>query len=553
MKTRMAAILIADVVGYSTMMEADESGTARRLSAARKVIDAEIVKTEGRLFKSMGDSVLVEFASPINAVQCAVGVRAGLALATRDGESPLRMRFGLHLADVLIESDDLLGEGVNLAARIQQAADADAIDVSGALFEQIRRNSPFAFEDRGEQTLRNIVQPVRVYRLRGEMERYVYQVAPTHAAPVQAKRPHSLAVLPIEWSDEDQRYLAEGITEELILELGRFKQLFLISRSATRVLSGASHDPRVVGERFGVRYVLGGTIRRLGSQIRLGLSLSETETGMVVWTDRLNESLKSLIGRLEDVVSRVASTVLGRIEENDISAARRAKPESMTAYDFYLRGLACHRLGGVVDGNLLEAIHWFDRAIEADREFGRPLGMWVCARSGLPDFDLDDGERRLRRALELDPNDPEPNRIMGSMMMIRGKFDASRNYHEKAMALSPSDAYIKGRSAAFYNFAGEPQTALKLLDEAAILDPFLHIWCVEERVAALYNLGQFREAIDAALRLTLADPKIASLPRGVPRRAWGVGRGEGGRRRGDRQCARPDDGVRRNPRDLSRA
>ncbi len=504
MKRRIAAISVADIVGYSALMEADEEGTARRLAGWRELIDAEVARCDGRVFKAMGDAVLVEFPSPINAVRCAVNIRSGLALAKQAGEHPLRMRFGLHLADVMIENEDLIGDGVNLAARIQQAADPDAIDISASLFEQIRRNSPFSFDDRGEQTFRNIAESVRIYRLRGEMGRHVYQVAPTQPAPIRAKRPYSLAIMPIETGsdDEDRRYLADGITEELILELSRFKKLFVISRSATSAIGASDRDPQVAGVRFGVRYVLAGALRQLGSEIRLSLSLSETETGGVVWSDRLKDSLQGLVDRLDGVVSRVASTVLGRIEESDIAAARRAKPESMTAFDFHLRGLAHHRLGGVVDENLRQAIYWFGRAIDADGEFERPRAMWVCARSGLPDFDWDDGERRVQHALELDPNDPEANRVMGSILMHSGKFDASRRFHEKAMALSPSDAYIKGRSAAFYNFAGEPERALQLLDQAEELDPFLHVWCVEERVAALYSLGRFREAIEAAARLT---------------------------------------------------
>jgi adenylate cyclase len=504
MKRRIAAILVADVVGYSGLMEADEDGTARRLAACRNLIDAEIAKSDGRLFKAMGDAVLVEFASPINAVRCAVDIRTSLALAGQGDERPFRMRFGLHLADVLVENDDLIGDGVNLAARIQQASEPDAIDISATLFEQIRRNSPFAFDDRGEQSFRNIVQPVRIYRLRGEINRHVYQIAPTQQTPIQTKRPYSLTVTPIEVAsgNEDQRYLAEGIAEELIFELGRFKKLFVTSRSATHALAATAYDPQTVGDRFGVRYVLAGTIRQFGSQIRLSLSLSETENGGVVWSDRLNESFENLLDRLDELVSRIASTVLGRIEETDIAAARRLKPESMTAYEFHLRGLEFHRLGGVVDENLREATRWFERAIAADANFARPRAMWVCASSALPEFDEDDGERRVQRALELDPNDPEANRVMGSILMHRGAFDASREYHEKAMALSPSDAYIKARSAAFYNFSGEPERALQLLDEAGELDPFLHVWCVEERVAVLYNLGRFREATEAALRLT---------------------------------------------------
>jgi class 3 adenylate cyclase len=502
MKRRIAAILVADIVGYSSLMESDEDGTAERLARCRALIDAEIAKRDGRLFKAMGDAVLVEFASPINAVRCAANIRAALTLAGQDEARPLRMRFGLHLADVLVEGEDLIGDGVNLAARIQQAADPDAIDVSGALFEQIRRNSPFSFDDRGEQSFRNISEPVRVFRVRGEIERHVYQNAPTQPTPRQVKRPQSIAVMPIEaGADEDRKYLAEGLTEELIFELGRFKKLFVTSRSATRALA-ADLDPQAVGERLGVRYVLSGTIRQLGKQIRLGLSLTETDSGGVVWSDRLNESIEGLVDRLDELVSRIASTVLGRIEENDIAAARRLKPDSMTAYEFHLRGLEYHRLGGVLDDNLREATAWFERAMQADPNFSRPRAMWVCARSGLPEFDMEDGERRTQRALELDPNDPEANRIMGSILMQRGDFDAARKFHEKAMELSPSDAYVKGRSAAFYNFSGEPERALQLLDAAAELDPFLHVWCIEERVAVLYHLGRYREAIEAALQLT---------------------------------------------------
>jgi adenylate cyclase len=502
---RMAAILVADIVGYSALMEADEEGTARRLADCRNRIAAEIAKYDGRLFKAMGDAVLVEFASPINGLRCAVDIRSALFLTNQGDNPPFRMRFGLHVADVLVDNDDLIGDGINLAARIQQAADADAIDISGALFEQIRRNSPFAFDDRGDQAFRNISEPVRVYRLRGEINRHVYQIAPTQQPrPVQAKRPYSLAVMPIEAAagSEDKRYLADGITEELIFELGRFNKLFVVSRTATRAVAEAAYSPQTVGERLGVRHVLTGAVRQFGAQFRLSLSLSETETGGVVWSDRVTENFENLVNQLDRLTSRIASTVLGRIEESDIATARRLKPESMTAYEFHLRGLEYHRLGGVVDENLREATRWFERAIEADANFARPRAMWVCASSGLPEFDETDGERRTQRALELDPNDPEANRVMGSILMHRGAFDASRKYHEKAMALSPSDAYIKGRSAAFFNFAGEPERALKLLDEAAELDPFLHVWCVEERVAVLYNLGRLREAIEAALQLT---------------------------------------------------
>jgi adenylate cyclase len=499
MKRRLVAILVADVAGYSSLMEADEEGTAARMAACRAIADAEITKADGRLFKAMGDALLAEFASPMNAVRCAVGIRNALALAEHGQDQPLTMRFGLHLADVLVEGDDLIGDGVNLAARIQQAAEPGAIDLSGALFEQIRRTSPYAFDERGEQRFRNIAEPVQIYRLRGEIRRHVYQIAHTQNAPSLAKRPYSLAVMPFEVpaGDEDRHFLAEGIAEELIFELGRFRKLFVTSRSATRALEGTQADPQSVGGRLGVRYVLNGAIRQLGSSVRLSLTLTETETGTVVWSDRLTQPFDALVDKLDKLVSQIASTVLGRIEDSDIAAARRLKAESMTAYEFYLRGLEHHRLGGVTDENVRHAMEWFKRAIEADPNFARPHAMLTCAWSNLSDFNLVEGIRHVERALELDPNEPEAHRIMGSIKMGANDFDASRHHHEKAMALSPSDAYIKARSAAFYTFAGEPERALKLLDEAEELDPFLPGWCVEERVAALYVLGRYDEAAAA--------------------------------------------------------
>lgn len=228
----------------------------------------------------------------------------------------------------------------------------------------------------------------------------------------------------------------------------------------------------------------------------MSLSLAETDKGQIVWSHRIEQPFEALLDTVDDVVAQIAATVIGRVEEADIVEARRKRPESMSAYECHLRGLEFHRLGGVTDDNLREAIKWFDRAIEADVNFGRPYAMKVCAISGLPGFDSEEGERTMHRALELDPNDPEANRIMGSVQMAKGDFQAARRYHEKAMELSPNDAYIKGRSAAFYIFFGMPERALELLDEAEALDPYLPVWCAEERGVAFYVQGRYREAVE---------------------------------------------------------
>ena len=503
MKRRLTTILVGDVVGYSSLMEADEEGTAERMSACRAIAEAEISKAEGRLFKAMGDSVLAEFSSPVNAVRGAVGIRDNLVIVEQDRDTPFRMRFGLHLADVLVEGDDLIGDGVNLAARIQQAAEPGAIHLSGTLFEQIRRTSPYSFDNLGMKSFRNIAEPVQIYRLSGELGSHRFQIVATQPEPHQAKRPHSLAVMPLEMSsgDEDQSFLAEGFAEDLIFELGRFRKLFVTALSATRALKHDQTDPLSVGERLGVRYLLTGAIRQLGSRMRLSLTLTETDLGTVVWSDQLSQTFAELVDGFDELVSRIASTVLGRIEESDIAVARRMKPDSMTAYEFHLRGLEHHRLGGVTDDNFREAISWFRRAIDADPNYARPHSMLTCAWSNLPDFDLEEGTRLVERAMELDPNEPEAYRIMGAIKMHLGDFDAARPYHEKALALSPSDAYIKAKSASFYTGSGEPERSLELLDDAAELDPFLPVWCAEERVTALYVLDRFEEAVEVGRTL----------------------------------------------------
>jgi tetratricopeptide (TPR) repeat protein len=262
------------------------------------------------------------------------------------------------------------------------------------------------------------------------------------------------------------------------------------------VLKNESRDPVAIGDALGVRYLLAGNLRRKGSFVRMIVSLTETTEGRIVWNDRIERPFETLLETVDELVAQVAATVTGRLEEADIAVARRQRPESMSAYECHLRGLEFHRLGGVTDDNLREAVKWFERAIQADANFGRPYAMKVCAISGLPDFDYEEGERILHRALELDPNDPEANRIMGSVQMVKGDFEASKKYHEKAMELSPNDAYIKGRSAAFYIFYGEPARAHQLLDAAETLDPYLPVWCAEERGVAFYAQGRYREAVD---------------------------------------------------------
>jgi class 3 adenylate cyclase len=265
MQRRLAAIMVADIVGYSALMEEAEEHTADWVARCRELIWEKVASLGGRIFNTAGDAWLAEFGSAINALRCAAEIRNALAGRDDMEANPLRLRFGLHLADVVVHVDDLIGDGVNVASRIQQEADPDSICISGVFFDHIRRNSPFAFEDLGERRLKNLAEPIRIYRLREELARHRLQTAPTRIPTAVEKRPLSLAVLPfVVGGDENQRFLAEGLTDELIVELARFRRLFVSSRSASFALADA--DPVNVGSTLGVQYVLEGQVRRISDQ-----------------------------------------------------------------------------------------------------------------------------------------------------------------------------------------------------------------------------------------------------------------------------------------------
>ena len=269
-----------------------------------------------------------------------------------------------------------------------------------------------------------------------------------------------------------------------------------------------------IGKALGVHYVVAGTVRKLGQTVRLNVSLAETERGQLVWSDRIQRPFDEILDVIDEITARVAATVAGRIEQAELAAARLKRPENMSAYEYYLIGLEHHRLIGVADHHIAEAMQWFERSMEADAGFARPVTMHVCAQASLASFDKDLGEKQVAHALELDPADPESHRVMGSLKMMGGDFTASRHHHDRALEMAPNDAYMIGRCAAFYTFAGEPERALALLDRAEALDPFLPVWITEERVAALYALKRYDEMFCRRSLPAIPDPPHTDLPNG---------------------------------------
>ena len=491
--------MAADIVGYSARMERAEEETAALMLAFQDSITRRAESLGGRVFSRAGDSAFAEFPSPVNAVVCAVNLRNaeefGPVIAV--GDTRPKLRIGVHLADVIVTESGLTGDGVNITARIQQAAQPDDIWVSEPLFNHVRRHSPYSFEDLGPQRFKNISEPMRVFRVAGDAPSHRYKQVHLEEKPAtQPVRESSIAVMPftVLGVDEEHRYLADGLTEDIIVELSRFRKLKVISRSASLAYEGKLIDAGRVGKELGVRYVLEGQIRGGGDSVRVSLKLMNTQSGETIWADRLVRPVREVFEVIEVVVQKVAATIVGRVEAADIEAARRKPPSNLTAYDCILRGLEYHRMGGVTVANQQKAVEWFDRAIEADRDYGVAYAWRICAASSLPDFNFDENFPFIQRALELDENNAEAHRIMGSIYLYSGKLDVAEHHLGRAMQLSPSDAYIKVKAAALFTFKGDPERALALIEEAKALDPFLPAWSVAERGVALYALDRFEES-----------------------------------------------------------
>jgi len=386
---RLAAILAADVAGYSRLMGADEEGTLERLKALRReLLDPKIAEHRGRIVKTTGDGMLVEFASVVDAVRCAVEMQQ--AMPERDtGVAPdgrIELRVGINLGDVIVEGDDLYGDGVNIAARIESLADAGGVFVSNTVHDHVRDRLPFAFEDLGEQQVKNITRPVRVYRVRPEGP---HPNPPPHAGegsalgarvgaePLPLPDKPSIAVLPFAnmSGDPEQEYFVDGMVEEIITALSRIRWLFVIARNSTFTYKGRAVDVKEIGRELGVRYVLEGSVRKAGHRVRITGQLTDAVAGTHLWADRFDGSLEDVF-ELQD---RIAVSVAGVIEPALQAAEMRrsaARPTTdLTAYDLYLRALAA--FFPTTKGRVLEALGLLEQAIAIDPHYG-PALAWAA-------------------------------------------------------------------------------------------------------------------------------------------------------------------------------
>jgi adenylate cyclase len=506
---KLAAIFAADVEGYSRLMGQDEVGTLRRLTASRVILDELISAHRGRIFGGAGDSVIADFASAVDAVQCAVAVQDAVAKenAARAVGETMCFRIGVHVGDVLVQGENLFGDGVNIAARLEALAEPGGICVSGTVRDQIGTKLPIAFTDLGEQQVKNIAQPVHVYKVAAS--RVTQAAEMPAAAPLLPDKP-SIAVLPfINMSgDPEQEFFSDGISEDIITALSHYSSLFVIARNSSFTYKGRTVDVKQVGHELGVRYALEGSVRKAGNRIRVTAQLVEAEAGNHVWAERYDRDLADIFALQDEITQAVAIAIAPAIAEAERKRAMRRPPGSIDAWAAYQRGL-WHFSKSTADDNAL-AQRYFQQAIDLDPTFagsytGLALAYYRAAgvfgtRSLSETENLT--ETLVRRAVALDGNDAEARIYFGKELMRHGDYAGALTEIEGALATSPNLAEAHGALGAVLTRSGHPREGRPALEKCIKLDPRspnMHLHLLEITIS-YYLSREYDATIEAAKR-----------------------------------------------------
>lgn len=513
---RLAAILAADVVGFSRQMGLDEEGTLQRLrDHRRELVDPAIATHRGRIFKTTGDGVLVEFASVVDAVRCAIEIQKAMAErnARVDPGQQLELRIGINLGDVIFENDDVFGDGVNVAARLEGMADAGAVCVSDDAYRHVRDKVAAEFTDLGELTLKNIGRPVRAY-----MTRPSGDGGPSRKNPPLPAKP-SIAVLPLQslGGDPEQEYFADGVVEDITTALSRFRWLFVISRNSSFTYKGRAVDVRQIGRELGVRYLLEGSVRKMGSQVRITGQLTDATSGAHLWADRIDGEVTDVFALQDRVTASVIGAIVPRLEDAEIERAQRKPTQSLDAYDCYLRGLSEYNEMRR-ESNQASFAH-FLRAIELDPGFAiayakaaycinmRKVNGWLVDRQK----ESEEACRLARRAVELGRDDAAALAIAGYVLAyVGGELETGAEFIERALTLNPNLAEGWASSAWIQVCLGNAEAALEhgaIAMRLSPADPRTYACHLFSSMAHL-SAGRYDQAVTSAKRALHSKPNL---------------------------------------------
>ncbi len=518
-KRKLAVILAADVEGYSRLMGADEEATLKTLNVYRGIIDGLIARHDGRIVGTAGDSVLVEFGSAVEAVRCSISIQEELRV--RNAELPddrkMHFRIGVNLGDVMVEGDNLLGDGVNVAARLEGLAEPGGICVSGSVYEQIENKLALGYSDLGEQEVKNIARPVRAYRVVVEPSGGAVTVPrpQPQRSPVPGKP--SIAVLPfVNMSDDPkQEYFSDGITEDLITDLSKISGLFVPSRNAVFRYKGEAVEPQRVGRDLEVRYVLEGSVRKAGDRVRISAQLIDAGTGYHLWAERYDRDLTDIFALQDEITEKIVTALEVKLTEGEQEQVASRYTENLEAYDYFLRGRA-YQARATNETNA-QAREMFERAIELDPSFAGAYAIlsyshfrdWINQWSEGPQA-LERAFEAAKKAVALDDSLPLAHTYLGWAYVWRKQYEEAIAEGERAIALDTNFAEAYARLGEILSLAGRPEEGLGLVKKAMRLDPHYPPTYLNYLGRAYYAMGQYEEAVAALKRSLTRNPNILS-------------------------------------------
>jgi TolB-like protein/class 3 adenylate cyclase len=517
-RRKLAAILAADVVGYSKLMANDEARTLALLKARRRlVLEPLIARHEGRLFKVMGDAVLVEFASAVKAVECSVELQKAMAAANTEapGDPQIVLRVGISLGDVMIEAGDLYGDGVNIAVRLEAIAQPGGVVISGAAYEQVKNKTGFHFEDLGLRELKNIPDAVHSYSIRSDTSHDVHRFRP--GSSKLAGRT-SIAVLPFVnlSNDPEQDYFSDGVTEDLIVELSRFRELNVIARASSFAYRGTVLNLERVGAELGSRYVVEGTVRRVGDRLRVSVQLVESATGKHLSAERYDRNSVEIRELQHEVVQKIVARITGRVFHADHDRALQMSADELAAYDCWLRGQHVSRNWSATTDE--EALNWFEAALVRDPHFARAhssLALLLNVKEAmLPGYeegemDRDRALKHARLAVQCDNEDARSHYSLGSVSMLRGDFAVAERHYRLTEELNPSAADTILNCAFAAAVFGDLSKAQELAERAFKLNPLHDDWYYSMLSVIHFIAGEYERCFEVGHSYVDFFPELA--------------------------------------------
>ena len=512
---RLAAIMAADVVGYSRLMESDETGTLARLKTHRlELIDPSIEKNRGRIIKTTGDGMLVEFHSVTEAVQCAAEIQRRMARRNADVSAArfIQFRIGINLGDVIVEEGDIFGDGVNVAARLELIAGPGEICVSAAVRDQVGDRLDVGFDDLGEQSMKNISRPIRVFRVRLADEEPPNAGATVGLKPAGNVLP-SIAVLPFAnmSGDAEQEFFVDGLTEDIITELSRFRELLVISRNSVFVHKGKAVNVQDFAREFGADYVVEGSVRKVANRVRVTVQLIDAESDRHIWADRYDRELEDIFAIQDEVTSAIVATLRGRVEAATHDRAKRKPTENMAAYEYVLTGRVLHHWSAR-EANA-EALRMLERATELDPKYAQAHAWKACVlgQSWVHGW-CEDKEavwssiaNELQIALALDDNDADVHRILAAVNLASNNHDKAAYHQERALNLNPNNDLIVVQQGEILTWLGRPQEGIEWIRKAMRLNPYHPERFWNHLGRAQYLGGAYAEALVSFSRITTPD------------------------------------------------